>query len=45
MVITNQIENTNGGKYIGSGTGIDIAVAWVMKNGQNKRFNMRWQWS
>ena len=40
MVINDQIENTNDGKYIGTGTGIDIALgAWMMNHGQKK---MKW---
>jgi hypothetical protein len=34
MVISNQIEKTNGWKYIGSDIG--IAIAWVMKSAKNR---------
>ena len=39
MVITHQKTSTDNCKYIGSGTGIGITLAWMMKHG-NKR-NMK----
>ena len=33
LVIINQIESTNDRKYSDNGTDIGIAIAWVMKSG------------